>query len=320
MITSAIIGFILWNRYKLKQQLKEVQIRNKIASDLHDDVGATLSSIRMYSNIVSNQVKETSPQSTELLEKISSNSKEMIENMSDIVWMIKPGNDALESIENRMLNFANELCTPAGVNFEFTKDEATQNIKMPMEQRRDLYLIFKEAVNNAIKYSGCTAINARMSMHGNRFQMIISDDGNGFDLDATKKGNGLDNIQKRTAAHNGKFMIRSSPGERHRIDHFLYKLTLQNLKPQTSTSTSNFKPQTSNFKPQTILPQLWYCARFPLFQFCSNKKLNHEKSLFTHLYQRSHCCSTSRTNKYFSRNRSSRHRNHYSECVFITGN
>jgi signal transduction histidine kinase len=190
-----------------------VQIRNKIASDLHDDVGATLSSIRMYSNIVSNQVKETSPQSTELLEKISSNSKEMIENMSDIVWMIKPGNDALESIENRMLNFANELCTPAGVNFEFTKDEATQNIKMPMEQRRDLYLIFKEAVNNAIKYSGCTAINARMSMHGNRFQMIISDDGNGFDLDATKKGNGLDNIQKRTAAHNGKFMIRSSPGK-----------------------------------------------------------------------------------------------------------
>ena len=213
MIAFAIIGFILWNRYKLKQQLKQVEIRNKIASDLHDDVGATLSSIRMYSNIVSNQVKDKSPQSTELLDKISTNSKEMIENMSDIVWMIKPGNDDFKSIENRMLNFANEMCTPAGINFEFTKDASLENIKMPMEQRRDVYLIFKEVVNNAVKYSACSTINASISMHGDRFQMNISDDGNGFDIHNIKKGNGLDNLQKRTAAHSGKFTIQSTPGE-----------------------------------------------------------------------------------------------------------
>jgi signal transduction histidine kinase len=158
-IVLVFSGIILWNRYSLKQRLKEVEIRNKIASDLHDDVGSTLSSIRMYSDIVKQQPNQTET-STKLLDKISSNSKEMIENMSDIVWMIKPGNDDFSNIENRMLNFANELCVPAGINLEFNKNTSTDEIKMPMEQRRDIYLIFKEAINNAVKYSGCHFINA----------------------------------------------------------------------------------------------------------------------------------------------------------------
>jgi signal transduction histidine kinase len=212
-IAATIIGFVLWNRYRLKQRLKEVEIRNKIASDLHDDVGSTLSSIRMYSDIVSNQVKETNPSSIQLLDKISSNSKEMIENMSDIVWMIKPGNDDFKSIENRMLNFANELCVPAGINFEFTKNGFEEGIKMPMEMRRDLYLIFKEAINNAVKYSGCHSINAAINCKDHQLEMHISDDGNGFDINTIKKGNGLSNMQKRTAAHGGTFTITSSAGE-----------------------------------------------------------------------------------------------------------
>jgi two-component system sensor histidine kinase UhpB len=212
-IASAIIAFVLYKRYKLKQQLKEVEIRNKIASDLHDDVGSTLSSIRMYSDIVNNQVKESNPQSTILLNKISSNSKEMIENMSDIVWMIKPGNDEFKNIENRMLNFANELCTPAGINFEFNKDEATDAIQISMEQRRDIYLIFKEAVNNAVKYSGCHSIRAVLTLQKQKLQMRISDDGNGFDTTAAKNGNGLSNMQKRAEAHKGNFTIQSAPDD-----------------------------------------------------------------------------------------------------------
>ncbi|HRH60762.1 MAG TPA: tetratricopeptide repeat protein, partial [Chitinophagaceae bacterium] len=84
-IASGVISYILYKRYKLKQQLKQVEIRSKIASDLHDDVGSTLSSIRMYSDIVRQQPNQTET-SAQLLNKISSNSKEMIENMSDIVW------------------------------------------------------------------------------------------------------------------------------------------------------------------------------------------------------------------------------------------
>ena len=165
-------------------------VRNKIASDLHDDVGSTLSSIRMYSDIVKNQPNQTET-STQLLNKISSNSKEMIENMSDIVWMIKPGNDDFSNIENRMLNFANELCVPAGINFEFNKNAAADDIKISMELRRDIYLIFKEAINNAVKYSGCRSINAEMNFKNHQLEMRISDDGNGFDTNAAKKGKGF---------------------------------------------------------------------------------------------------------------------------------
>lgn len=209
-VGAAIILFILWNRYRLKQQLKEVQLRNKIASDLHDDVGSTLSSIRMYSDLVSHQIKETHPASKELLSKISSNSREMIENMSDIVWMIKPSNDGLESIEDRMLNFGIEICAPAGIGFELTKDANTAEIKMPMEQRRDIYLIFKESVNNAVKYARCKNIVAAITTTQHHLQIKVIDDGKGFDKTNIKKGNGLLNMQMRAAAHRGSVSIESS--------------------------------------------------------------------------------------------------------------
>ena len=209
---SAIIGYVLYKRYRLKQQLKEVEIRNKIAADLHDDVGSTLSSIRMYSDIVKQQPHQTGT-SLELLDKISSNSKETIENMSDIVWMIKPGNDEFANIEDRMLNFANDLCTPAGINFEMNKNEMLAGLKIPMEQRRDIYLIFKEAVNNAVKYSGCHFIRTTLLLDKSSLKMTVSDDGNGFDLRHKKNGNGLANMQKRAAAHNGTCSIQSKEGE-----------------------------------------------------------------------------------------------------------
>jgi two-component system, NarL family, sensor histidine kinase UhpB len=213
----ALIGvWLLINRSRLKQRMKLLEIRGKIAADLHDEVGSTLSSIRMYSDIVKNQANQTET-AVGLLEKISSNSKEMIENMSDIVWMIKPGNDEMESIENRLLNFANELCSPAGINFEFIKDEAADAIPISMEKRRDIYLIFKEAITNVVKYSGCNSIHAAITLQNHQLEMRICDDGNGFDTTAVKKGNGLFNMQKRAMLHKGTCNIQSVIGEGTKI-------------------------------------------------------------------------------------------------------
>jgi|GEM_PF-938830 len=214
---SVVIGFGLYKRYRLKQQLKEVEIRNKIAADLHDDVGSTLSSIRMYSDIVKQQPNQTGT-SIQLLDKISSNSKETIENMSDIVWMIKPGNDDFANIEDRMLNFANELCTPAGINFEMNKNNMLNGLKIPMKQRRDIYLIFKEAINNAVKYSKCHFIRTAIQLDKSILTMHISDDGNGFDMAHVKNGNGLSNMQKRAAAHKGSCKVHSKEGEGTEIE------------------------------------------------------------------------------------------------------
>ena len=220
-LAAILIGYGLYKRYRLKQQLKEVEIRNKIAADLHDDVGSTLSSIRMYSDIVKQQPNQTGT-SIQLLDKISSNSKETIENMSDIVWMIKPGNDEFANIEDRMLNFANELCTPKGISFEMNKNEMLSGVKISMELRRDIYLIFKEAINNAVKYSDCHFIRSAIHLDKSILKMQISDDGNGFDIAHAKNGNGLINMQKRAAAHKGTCSIRSKEGEGTEIEMLFY--------------------------------------------------------------------------------------------------
>ncbi len=152
-ILIAIIAYTLYNRYKLKQQLNQVQMRNIIAADLHDDIGSTLSSIRMYSDIVRMKIENDNPEAGNFLSKMSESSREMIDNMSDIVWAIKPANDAFENIVDRMYNFASELCSAREITFKMPRPENLSLVKIGMLQRRDIYLIFKEAINNAVKYA-----------------------------------------------------------------------------------------------------------------------------------------------------------------------
>lgn len=216
-----LTGFILWNRTRLKQKLNEVQLRNKIASDLHDDIGATLSGIKMFSELVHQKVKQTNPDAIPLLEKISDSSKEMIDSMSDIVWMIKPGNDKFSNLDDRMTNFAYEVCTAKNIELHFYKDEKLDSIFLPMEMRRDIYLIFKEAVNNAVKYSGADKIEVHISADNSIFKMVIIDNGRGFDPITNKKGNGLDNMQRRTEMHKGTFGLHSKSGGGTQISIFI---------------------------------------------------------------------------------------------------
>ncbi len=198
--TTIIIAYSIY-KYRINQLIKINSIRNKIAGDLHDDIGSTLSSISMYSEIINAQLKEKAPESTNLLNKISENSKEMISNMSDIVWAIKPSNDSFKNIENRMFNFASELCNAKGIELKMEPNIELEHLKIPMEYRRDLYLIFKEAVNNTAKYSGCTRLSIQFNKQSNQLQMIISDNGKGFDTSIVQNGNGLGNMKRRAEAH-----------------------------------------------------------------------------------------------------------------------
>lgn len=210
-----ISAFALYNRYKLKQKLKEVQLRNSIAADLHDDIGSTLSSIRMYSDIVYNKVKSEHPDATPLLLKMSESSKEMIENMSDIVWAIKPSNDSFENTSNRMFNFASELCNAHDITLNMPMQQELENIKIGMEERRDLYLIFKEALNNAVKYAKATKIDINFSTSQDSLIMSVMDDGIGFNPESNSLksgGNGLRNMKDRAALHGWELKIISKEG------------------------------------------------------------------------------------------------------------
>ncbi len=219
LLTISCISSMIYlaYKYRINQLVKINTIRNKIAGDLHDDIGSTLSSIRMYSDIVSSQLKENNPESIPLLKKMSDNSEEMIENMSDIVWAIKPANDAFKNIESRMFNFATELCRAKNIQLYMQRNEALEGIKIPMQQRRDLYLIFKEAINNAVKYSHCSELKVHFSKSSNLFMMSIIDNGKGFNPADSKTGNGLENMKKRASEHKGKLEIITSLGNGTRL-------------------------------------------------------------------------------------------------------
>jgi ligand-binding sensor domain-containing protein/two-component sensor histidine kinase len=210
-----VVVIALYSIYYIRtQKLKEIRaIRNRIASDLHDDLGATLSSISIMSELVNQQVKDRSPESSLLLEKIGSSSRNMIESVNDMVWAINPRNDNFENIIKRMRSFASEILGAKDIAFHFDFDRNLLQSKLKMDMRRNFYLIFKEAVNNIAKYSCANNVFVMLWNKENNLKITIRDDGNGFDANSALEGNGLTNMQHRAALMKAKFNLESIPGK-----------------------------------------------------------------------------------------------------------
>jgi signal transduction histidine kinase len=194
-------------RYRLAQALRVEQLRTRLATDLHDDVGATLSAISMYSEALKKQVDQ--PQLAKLLGKIGDDSREMVRAMGDLVWAINPKNDGGDRLLQRMENFAADLCAVKGVTFSFQSDPKMNNLSIGIETRRNIFLIFKEAINNALKYSGCTQLNVQVFLEGNKLFMRVEDNGTGFDVSAQANGNGITNMHARAAEIGGRLNVLS---------------------------------------------------------------------------------------------------------------
>lgn len=195
----------------LKNQLAIIDVKNKIAQDLHDDVGATLSSMQLYGELA-NSVWETKPEkSKEMLAKITSQSKELITRMSDIIWSLKPVNE-IHTLDILLKNYSAELLAPKNILCSFHIDEITYTFIDNPETKKNILLIAKEAINNIAKYS--QANNATVSLLINEGFLILSviDDGKGFDTNNYVAGNGLSNIKKRATFLKANIVITSSVG------------------------------------------------------------------------------------------------------------
>ena len=210
-----VAGLILFGIYNYRmQKVKDIRrIRNKIASDLHDDLGATLSSISIMSELVNQQIKDKVPQATTILEKIGSSSRNMIESVNDMVWAINPQNDSFENIIKRMRTFASEILSAKDIAFHFDFDKNLLQSKLKMDMRRNFYLVFKEAVNNLAKYSGAANAFVMIWNRENNLKMTIRDDGEGFDPVRVAGGNGLKNMQQRADMMKAVFRLESVPGK-----------------------------------------------------------------------------------------------------------
>jgi signal transduction histidine kinase len=204
-----IVGVLLLiNRNRLRQRMKEMELRQSIAADLHDEVGSSLSSIYMLSEMASANPSAGSQQK-EMLHKVTSYSKETMDKMSDIVWMIKQDTEDGKDLQERMQRFLYEMCSSKGVVHHFD-GELLKTLKLNTEQKKAIYLIFKEAVNNALKYASAEHIHVTISKQQNQVEMSISDNGKGFVLASGNKGNGLTNMQNRARELGGKTEINSS--------------------------------------------------------------------------------------------------------------
>jgi|GEM_PF-367757 len=219
-----LLGFIaagLFNRYQLKKKLQQqaalLEMRNDIARDLHDELGSTLTSIHILSQVSRNSFDKDQSRAMSLMEKITDQSRQMQQSMSDIVWAIKSDNDKIENMMVRMREYLAQTLEAKDIDIQFEADEELLGYHFSMQQRKDLLLIFKEAVNNAAKYAGCTRLEVSFRRCGERVVLEVADDGIGFDSSLRRSGNGLNNMRTRSAALDGECRVESALGKGTRV-------------------------------------------------------------------------------------------------------
>jgi signal transduction histidine kinase len=210
-IVSCTVAFILWTlyRYRVSRILEMERLRVRIASDLHDDVGTNLSSIQVASQIMERQ-GSLSDQDRAQLKEIGAITASTQEMMRDIVWMLNPKNDTLDDFMLRMKEVAARLLPE--VRHTFIAPGGKLLDKVSIDFKRNVFLIFKEALNNIVRHAGATETVIRVEHADGLFVLAIKDNGKGFETDEPRKGNGLANIRRRAEQLGGSVEIASKKG------------------------------------------------------------------------------------------------------------
>jgi ligand-binding sensor domain-containing protein/signal transduction histidine kinase len=220
-ILAMLAGLVIYivYRYRLKRLLELERIRTRIATDLHDDIGSSLSQIAILSEVVRQKVGDNG--ANKPLNLIADTSRELVDSMSDIVWAINPNKDSVSDLIKRMRRFAGDVLDAKDIGYSFRVPEKISEIPLGADIRREVYLMFKECVNNLAKHSAATAADISISVDSNELIVSITDNGRGFhvpsfDVHVTHEGfggNGLLNLKKRAENLGGRFQIRSEMGQ-----------------------------------------------------------------------------------------------------------
>lgn len=196
---------------KISKYIMQEKLRSKISRDLHDEIGSALTSINVLSKVAINKGSHDNELLT-YLSRIKESSSRTMESMSDIVWAINPKNDILEKMMSRMREFAADICEAKGIDLKFLVPSELEMISLDLAKRKSLFLVFKEAVNNAVKYSECSLLIVEFGKQGDNLTLSIRDNGSGFQIGRVTHGNGLQNMHERAAECDGRLIIESGPG------------------------------------------------------------------------------------------------------------
>ena len=212
-LSITVVGLAVYAvyRYRVARLIELERVRTRIASDLHDDIGANLSLLAGMSEMLNQEARAREPQMSERLSLMAAVSRRSVDAMSDIVWAVNPNRDHLRDLVQRMRRFASDAFTARNVDFRFDAPDATQDLRLSAEMRREVFLIFKEAVNNAARHSCATHAQVTLAIERGRLTLEVSDDGSGFDPALANGGDGLLSMGKRARKLGGTLTVISTP-------------------------------------------------------------------------------------------------------------
>ena len=224
-IAAATAAVYALYRYRVAQLIKLERMRTRIAADLHDDIGASLSRIAIQSELIRRPAALGPEASERLLSDIGDSARSLVDSMSDIVWSIDPKRDDLASLVARVRQFALDMLEPLEVSLALAVSEDTLRARLAPEQRRDLYLFFKEAIHNIAKHAGCRNAAITLRLDGFRLTVEVKDDGRGFDrataeavlASGSRGGQGLESMRVRADQLGGSLIVDSAPGHGTRL-------------------------------------------------------------------------------------------------------
>lgn len=191
-------------------RLRELeQVRRRIAADLHDDIGSSLTQISIFSEVLQQRVDKSNERVLEPLEFIAGSSRELVEAMSDIVWAINPQKDFLGELTGKMRRFAADVFTARDIEFTFDAPNLNEKFALGANLRREIFLIFKESINNIVKHARCSKVEIKLNVEKSEISLVLHNDGAGFDIDKITDGHGLVSMKQRAAGLGGTLAIVS---------------------------------------------------------------------------------------------------------------
>lgn len=203
----------------LEQQQAMERERMRIAQDMHDEIGSKLTKLSFLSERARAEVPSDNPLAGKI-GSIAATSRDLLQTLDEIVWAVNPRNDSLEHLAVYLGQYATEYFQNTSVECELRLPRRIPHHPLSAETRHNLFLAFEEALNNILKHSGAARVKVEMSAGNIRFEIVVTDDGAGFDVDAALHddrprlgGNGLGNMRDRLAKTGGRCLLRSRPGE-----------------------------------------------------------------------------------------------------------
>jgi signal transduction histidine kinase len=215
VLAGAVIGAagLVAYRARVAQLLRVERVRARIATDLHDDIGASLSQIAILAEVARQRQNHSGVELSDSLQRIAETSRTLVDSMSDIVWAVNPDADSLGDLVYRMRRFAEDTLGGTDIDLAFRAREVPEDLRLGADVRREIYLMLKESVTNIAKHSLCTAATVDFECDRRYLRLRVTDNGKGFDLAERTDGHGIVSMQRRGAALGGQLVIRSAPGQ-----------------------------------------------------------------------------------------------------------